>query len=178
MIQTRLTIDDLIAIPEDGIRRELENGELIALESSSVEHQTILGNIAYAVSIFLQTHKLGKAYFAPVDVVLEPHKVLIPDLVFVTTERLEIVKRKIEGAPDWVVEVLSDSTRKRDLHAKRDTYLKHGVRTYWAIDPESEEIRIWEDGNPAVILERGATLTVSSLPGFELSADEIFNLEM
>jgi Uma2 family endonuclease len=178
MIQTRLTIDDLIAIPEDGIRRELINGELITLDSPSSDHQTILKNVFFAVESFLRKNKLGKLYFAPVDVILEPHKVLIPDLVFVTTERLEIVKRKIEGAPDWVVEVLSDSTRKRDLHTKRDTYLKHGVRTYWAIDPESEEIRIWEDGNPAVILERGATLTVSSLPGFELSADEIFNLEM
>ncbi len=177
MTQTRYTVTDLASMPEDGKRRELLNGELIVLDSPNTDHQTILSNVYDAVKMFLKAHRLGRVFFAPVDVVLEMDDVLVPDLVFVSNERLEIIKKRIEGAPDWVIEVLSESTRRRDLHQKRDLYTRHGVRTYWVIDPESEEIRVWENGDGPTIFERGATLSVSSLPGFKLSLDEVFNLE-
>jgi Uma2 family endonuclease len=177
MTQTRYTVTDLASMPEDGKRRELLNGELVILDSSSPDHQTIIGNVLITVEAFLRQHRLGRVFLAPVDVVLEIDEVLVPDLVFVSTERLGIVKKRIEGAPDWVVEVLSESTRRRDLHQKRDLYSRHGVRTYWVIDPEGEEVRVWENGDGPTIFERGATLSVSSLPGFELSIEEVFNLE-
>jgi Uma2 family endonuclease len=173
----RYTIADLAWPPQEGKRRELFAGELVLLDSCSTDHQTIVSNVYVAARQFLREHPLGRIFFGPVDMVLDVNEVYVPDIVFISNTSLEIVGERIEGAPSWVVEVLSDSTRLRDLHAKRDKYLQHGVRTYWVIDPDSDEVRVWENGKGPTFFERGATLSVSSLPGFELRTDEVFNLE-
>jgi Uma2 family endonuclease len=89
------------------------------------------------------------------DVQLSPHDILEPDLCFVSNERAGIIgDRLLDGAPDLVIEVLSPSTRRYDLVAKRAIYATHGVREYWIVDPETKTIRV-------LMFERGQTLELT-----------------
>jgi Uma2 family endonuclease len=75
------------------------------------------------VYIGRQLTGLGKILLAPTDVVLSPHDVVVPDLLFVSSERLDIVaEENVQGAPDLIVEVLSKRTRQRDEGLKLHLY--------------------------------------------------------
>lgn len=80
----------------------------------------------------------------PVDVVFDRHTVLEPDVLFIRAERLDIVtERNVSGAPDLVVEVVSESTRGADLGCKLRAYGKHGVGEYWAVDQDANTVRVF-----------------------------------
>lgn len=104
----------------------------------------------------------------------------MPDLIYVSRERTEILQDQVRGAPDLVVEILSPSTRKRDDQLKRQVYDRAGVREYWIVDPELESIKIHRrtaDTFPRAAelsREAGDVLTTPLLPGFELPVNAIF----
>jgi Uma2 family endonuclease len=84
----------------------------------------------------------GRVFFGPFDVLFSFHDVVEPDLIFVAPDQLDILTDKnIRGTPAMVVEILSPSTKKRDLGIKRDLYARFGVREYWVIDPEGKDVR-------------------------------------
>ena len=110
--------------PDDGNLYEVLNGELIMAAAPILRHQEVSGNIFELLKSFVRSKKLGKVYLTPVDVVLGD-EVVEPDIVFVSTDRKEIMsKERIVGAPDLVVEVLSLSTSARDLRYKWDLYAR------------------------------------------------------
>ena len=116
---------------------------------------------------------------APIDVVLSDVNVLQPDLLFVSTEQEHIITpENIRGAPDLVVEILSPSTASRDWRDKHDLYAEHGVREYWVVDPDAQ--RVWvmvqRDGvfDEAGTYGRGEVLTSTTVTGFTVNLDEIF----
>ena len=91
------------------------------------------------------THKNGYVYLDNVDVHLSDEDTFIPDLSIVLKDREQILtgRKGIFGAPDMVVEVLSYSTRKKDLTIKKDTYEAHGVREYWIVDPRAKSVTVF-----------------------------------
>ncbi len=177
MIQTKkYSYLDLEKIPEDGLRREIHHGELIILPSPSKEHQDILGNLNDLVRPYVRLHRLGYTSFAPFDVILEFDETAIPDYLFVRAERLEMVtNRAILGAPDWMVEILSPTSGKRDLESKKQLYQDHGVELYWVIDPVRQEVLVWQDdwAKPRVytILEN---IEVSCIQGLSFAVADLF----
>jgi len=74
--------------------------------------------------------------------VLAPRRATQPDVVFISNERLGIIKERVMGAADLVAEVLSPGSRRRDRIDKRDLYEQHGVREYWLIDPEAKTVEV------------------------------------
>src|SRR5688572_26998104 len=115
----KLTYEDYVLIPEDGRRHEILDGEHYGTASPFIRHQDVVANLHFALSVFNRTHRLGKILLAPTDVILSPHDVVVPDLIFVSNERLGIVGEKnVQGAPDLIVEVLSKGTRQRDESLK------------------------------------------------------------
>src|SRR3984893_1789289 len=109
----RLTYADLLALPDDGKRHELIDGEHFVHASATVRHQLVLGSLYSAIHAFVAPRDLGMVLFAPVDVLLSDFDLVVPDLVYVARERLAIVEEgRIRGAPDLAVEVLSPSTRR------------------------------------------------------------------
>ena len=82
----------------------------------------------------------GLALAAPLDTALADHTVVQPDVLYVTRERISIVRERIEGAPDLVIEVLSPSTAWRDRGEKLRAYAEFGVREYWPVDPVARHI--------------------------------------
>jgi Uma2 family endonuclease len=170
----RFTYEDLEQFPDDGKRREIIDGDLYTMPSSSPEHQRILGEILFQLSLFVHTHPIGEVFVGPIDVIFHIDDVIIPDIVFISNERQDLIsKRGIEGAPDLVIEIISPSSVKRDLEVKRKLCQREGVLVYIAVDPEREQVYGW-DGDTSFALGKGEILTCSVLPGFELSVDKLF----
>src|SRR3954447_13011061 len=166
----KITYDDLLRTPEDNRLREIIDGELIVSPSPSFEHQNIVGALYRVISDFLDRNPIGRVAFAPLDTVLASDQVPQPDLVYVRHERLAIVERVVSGAPDLVVEVLSEYSRRRDEVRKRELYEQFGVPEYWIVDPEADHVTVYRLANG--VYDSGTivrtTLTTPLLPGLEI----------
>jgi Uma2 family endonuclease len=178
LIKPVFSYEHLAQMPDDGKRYEILEGDLIVSPSPNRKHQRIVGRLFNFLSRAEQAG-YGEAYVAPFDVVFDPHNAPQPDVFFVSRDRLAIVTDdNVQGAPDLIVEVLSKSTRERDLGAKLRLYARHGVRFYWVVDPDAETLQpytLQEEGyreEPA--LRAGATLVCPLFPGVELAVAEVF----
>lgn len=120
---------------------EMENGKVVMLAATSMSHLDIQRNIYIAIGNYLHGKKC-KVY-AEAKVVFEERTFYVPDLLIIC-DRSKIKLNHIEGAPDFVVEILSPTTAKRDLSIKKDTYEKHGVKEYWLINPKSEYVIVYQ----------------------------------
>ncbi|HEV2178098.1 MAG TPA: Uma2 family endonuclease [Terriglobia bacterium] len=138
-----LTYDDLLHIPPDRNRYELIEGELFVSPSPNTEHQRRVGSLFARLWQDVRERGGGEVFIAPYDVVLDSATVLEPDILCVSTARRSIIKEAcIEGAPDLVVEALSDSSRTIDRFVKRDRYAEFGVPEYWLVDPFEPRIEV------------------------------------
>jgi len=125
---------------------------------------------------FVDVNELGVVYTSPPDVRLFQHDIVVPDIMFVSHARRGIVRRNmIDGAPDLIIEVLSPSTRGRDLTEKAALYAAAGVREYWLVDPRTRAItvRAFEAGTETTVRESGVVRSIV-LPGFEVDVAELF----
>ena len=177
----KLTWDDYAQFPDDGKRHELIDGEHYVTPSPFRRHQAIVRELLVAIANYLSAHPIGEIFGAPFDVILSKFDVVEPDLLYVSKERVpEVLKDWVRGAPDLVIEVASESTRKRDETTKRALYECAGVIEYWIVDPEIDVVRIYQRSgdrfNPPITLSRtaGDILTTAVLPGFQLALDAIF----
>ncbi len=177
----KLTYEDYLHLPEDGKRHELIDGDHYATPSPTPRHQLVLANLVGILYTYLREHPLGDIYPAPLDVVLSDTDVVQPDLLFLAAGREDLVtERNLRGAPDLVVEVLSDSTRRTDEITKRHLYERHGVGEYWVIDPVLETVKVYrlaDEGfrrEAELSTEAGDRLTTPLLPGLAVSLGEIF----
>ena len=176
---TKMTYDQYCLLPEDGKQYEVIDGELFVTPAPTPKHQDIGGKIYARLLGFVEANALGKVYIAPVDILLEEHTVVQPDILFIRQERLGIVgEKKVDAAPDLVVEVLSPSTFYKDLRKKMAAYRQFGVQEYWIVDPERESIEVHTRGGVGLQLARSfsleETLESALLPGFQLGVKSIF----
>jgi len=148
----------------------------------SIRHQKISGRLFLFLANHLLRTNAGEVLAAPVDVVLSDLNVVQPDLVFVSEARASVVTEKnIQGAPDLVVEIISETSRKTDKTIKRKLYEGHGVREYWIVDPELETVeihRLTDRGYArAAELSREADHVIETplLPGLKLKLSDIFS---
>jgi Uma2 family endonuclease len=180
VIGTKITHEDLLALPEDNLRREIIDGEMFVTPSPIANHQTVLLNILSAFLDYLKTHRVGKVFVAPLDVILSDYDVLQPDLLFVLNERAGIVKDWIRGAPDLAVEILSPTTEKRDRGIKLKAYARFGVKEYWIVDPAPRSVETHRLAGKAyevtAALTAGDVLTSLLLPGLQLDVAPLFSL--
>jgi Uma2 family endonuclease len=171
--QPILTYDDYIALPEDGPRYELYEGELIVMPATSPRHQAVIVNLFIAVAQHVWGHGLGDVSPASIDVILSHVTVVQPDLVYVDTAGPGIVTDGgVEGTPTLVVEVLSPSTEARDRGVKQALYAQYGVPFYWIVDPATrtvQALRLRRDSYEAVAtLDETAPAALPPLAGLRL----------
>jgi Uma2 family endonuclease len=140
------------------------------------------GRFRVAIANYLRTHPIGEVFGAPFDVILSRFDVVEPDLLYVSKERAtEVLKDWVRGAPDLVIEVASESTRRRDETIKRALYEQAGVIENWMVDPEIDVVRIYRrsgdrfDRPDELSRRAGDVLTSAILPGFDLALDRIFS---
>jgi Uma2 family endonuclease len=128
---------DYWQLPE-GEPVELIKGRLVVSPSPSVLHQTIVLLLSRILDSAAQ--KTGsKALFAPMDVTLSDDTILQPDLLYIAKSRRHIIKQRVEGPPDLVIEIISGTSR-RDRVEKLDLYAKYEVGEYWIVDPQAQHI--------------------------------------
>ena len=145
---TRLyTVDDVRAMPDDGCRYETIAGELFVTPAPSLRHQAVIGELHLLLAQYVKRHRIGRVWFAPVDVVFGPATLVEPDLLFVHARRAAILtEREVTAAPDLAIEVVSRSTARTDRGRKRALYQEQGVTEYWVVDPRLRRIEVWRPG--------------------------------
>jgi len=140
-----LTYDDYVTFPDqDGIRKEIIEGELFMSPAPSIKHQLILKRLSQLLDRFVHQKFLGEVVFAPCDVIFSNINILQPDIIYISRENFEILTElNVKGAPDLIIEILSPSTIENDRIYKKLVYEKFGVKEYWIVDPEEEIIEVW-----------------------------------
>ncbi len=163
---------------DDDQRHEIIDGNLLMAPSPDMWHQSWVGDLYTVVRHQVQRHKLGKVFVAPFDVVLDSENTVQPDLIFVATANLDIIKpRAIFGTPELLVELISPSSVRRDRYDKKELYARFGVKEYWIGDPanKSLEILTLKDGRYELhcAAEEKGKLTSLVLAGLEFDLTEI-----
>jgi len=142
--QGAFTLEDYYSMPEDW-RGELIDGVLYDMTSPLVKHQ-LIGGYIYSAFFHHVAKTGGKCLpmIAPVDVQLDcDNKTMVEPDVLIVCDRSKIKNgRRVFGAPDFVMEVLSPSTRKKDISIKTNKYVSAGVREYWIVDPEEKHVTV------------------------------------
>jgi hypothetical protein len=129
-VRVVLTYRDYAALPDDGRRYEIHDGELSVTPAPGWTHQYVLLRLAAALHAHVSAHDLGEVYIAPFDVILADPTIVQPDITFVAKDRLAILsERGADGAPTLVVETLSRYTTHIDRNTKRQLYARHSCRT-------------------------------------------------
>ena len=152
--QGEYTLEDYYALPEEQ-RVELINGVFYDMGAPTSPHQIIGGEIHAQLLSFRNARK-GPCLpmMSPVDVQLDrDNRTMVQPDVIIVCDRSKITYKGIFGAPDFIVEVLSPSTRKKDMTLKMAKYIDAGVREYWLIDPRTRQVVVhdFEHGNiPAI----------------------------
>ncbi len=138
------TIDDYYALPDDE-RVELIDGRFYAMSAPTVNHQ------AWVVELLLLFRKYidekegkCKVYIAPCDVRLDKddYTMVQPDLMICCSQE-QVTFKRIEGAPDFVLEIVSPSSVYLERHKKLQKYHDAGVREYWIVDPQKETVTVY-----------------------------------
>jgi Uma2 family endonuclease len=170
--------ENYFALPESNRITELSEGELIVHPTPTFAHQEAVSELASALRTYAKTNDLGKAISAPFDVRLWEDKIRQPDVLFIRTENFPlIVGAYLDGAPDWVAEVISPSSRVIDEVDKLADYAQAGVPEYWLVDLDARTIRVYAlaDAEYALAGTYGAGETARSetLGGFEIAVDDV-----
>jgi len=175
--KTQYTYADLERFPEDNLRREIIDGELIVTAAPATRHQQVVMTLAGELYQHVKTHG-GRLFPAPTDVFFSDTNVVEPDILFVRPEHAARVERKfVRSAPDVVVAVSSPSTRRLELTRKRELYERFGVPEYWYVDLDADRVEVYAlragGYGPPGILVRGDTLESDQVPGFVLAVADL-----
>jgi Uma2 family endonuclease len=162
---------DYLALPDEP-RCELLYGRLLVTPAPTVRHQRVVGRL-FRLLLELAERSAGEAIVSPVDVVLADHSIVQPDVIYVTKARSSILRSRVEGAPDLVVEILSPGTARRDLGEKLRLYAESGVAEYWIVDPGLETFEFLENAGDGfrLRLPEGGTYRSSAITGLELDLE-------
>ncbi len=168
-LSVRLTYRDYAALPDDGRRYEIHDGELSVTPAPNTAHQRVSRELLVLLDRHVKARRLGEVFPAPFDVILDDSTIVQPDLLFVATDRARLVSsRGIEGGPTLVVEIVSPTTAQIDLVRKRPLYARHGVPHYWIVDPDALAVDAYVLGPAGYTLAVRATGTDPvSPPPFE-----------
>lgn len=135
------TWKDLWTMPDDENVYEIIDGELYVVSPPIPVHQQVLKRVFRTFDRAAEASSAGEVYLSPIGVKLSDRDVVQPDLLFIARDRLSIVSEKtIDGPPDIVVEILSPSTRGKDLNEKAELYARSGIPEYWQVDPRRRSI--------------------------------------
>jgi prevent-host-death family protein len=143
----RMTYEEFIEFYENTEDRyEYIDGEVYLLASPRVTHQQVLGNLHILLHAWFRDKKC-RPYLSPFDVTLKKGKnnmnVVQPDILVVCDSDNRNEKDKYTGVPTLVVEILSQSTRRKDVIKKLDLYMQSGVREYWIVDYFNREVIVY-----------------------------------
>lgn len=148
------TIEDIYNLPE-GQRAELMDGQLYMMAPPNRIHQKLSSRFSQRIANYIDSKHSGcEVYAAPFAVFLknDEQNYVEPD-ISVICDKKKLDDRGCNGAPDWIIEIISPSSRKIDYSTKMTLYLNAGVREYWIVDYMKERTTVYryeEDAAPMI----------------------------
>jgi Uma2 family endonuclease len=189
--EKKITAQEFFAYTEnrpESERYELINGRVYMMAAPNINHQRIIGEIYRKLGNYLDG-KPCEPFISPLDVVLfekdkttyddnkneKSQNVFQPD-VLVVCDPDKIGEKRINGAPDLVIEVVSPSSETHDYLRKQKVYMTHGVKEYWIVDPQTKEIIVYintEDEEDYKRYTFGDKIKAGIFPDFEVDFKEL-----
>lgn len=173
-----ITLEELARMPEDGLRHEIDAGELLVMTRPNSRHGAAQVNIGGILREFVRRNKLGR-FYSETGFILgrNPEILRGPDVAFVRNERLPAIPEDGRGelGPDLVVEIVSPSDTARQMNRKVRQYLAAGTRAVWLVYPDTKSVHVFEPGIIVRVVEfDGVVSSPAAIPGFELPVRDIF----
>ena len=142
--QGTYTVDDYLSLPED-VRVELIDGVFYDMGAPSSLHQIISMQLSVELNLIIRKNKGTCSVFAaPFDVQLDKDdKTMVQPDIMVICKKSGFTKERAIGAPDLVIEILSPSTKNKDMRIKLKKYESAGVREYWIVNPEARVVIVY-----------------------------------
>jgi len=182
-VAQRMTADEYLAVPYDGTRTMLVEGEVV-LNQPGLPHQLVLADIFVALHAWSASGGRGRGLVTwPIDVKIDEHNVFGPDLLWYAAERAP--QRHAERPyplPDLAVEVRSPSTWRYDIGAKKSAYERAGLAELWLVDTVASAVYVYQRSlakapsfDVSLTFGAGDELTSPALPGFVLALSLLFD---
>jgi Uma2 family endonuclease len=147
------TAERALALPDDGNRYEVLDGELFVTPSPSFAHQAVIGELFARLLAYTDRERIGRVLISPADIIFSPRRLVQPDIFVIPA--LPVPQRTWTDVKSLLlaVEVLSPSTARADRHRKRLIYQDQGVPEYWIVDADARMIERWRpsDDRPEVM---------------------------
>lgn len=176
-----MTADELLLLPDDGMRHELIRGELRTMPPAGAGHGDHTSVFDGSLGPFVRTGKLGRVLAGEPGFVLttDPDTVRAPDVAFIRRSRLpegRLPRGYFHGAPDLAVEVISPNDVYAEVEKKANEWLEHGTLVVFVVNPRRKVVAVHRPGQPAVILGMEDTLNAEDVvPGWSLAVRDLFD---
>jgi len=174
------TADDLLRLPDDGLRHELVRGELRTIAPAGWEHGDESAEITVSLGTFVLARRLGRVVTGDTGFQLatSPDTVRAPDVAFVRSERAPArgtMRGYFPGAPDLAVEVISPNDLYTEVDEKVAEWLEHGTLLVFVVNPRRKTVAVHRPGQPVRILGPEDTLNGEDVvPGWSLAVRDLF----
>lgn len=170
------TLQDIYTLP-DGQRAELLHGRLYMMAPPNTTHQRLVHMLAWTIENYIRANQgICEVFPAPFAVFLnaDEETYVEPDLSIVCDPK-KIDEKGCQGAPDWIIEIVSPSSRKMDYYIKLSEYSSAGVREYWIADPVKKIILVYdlEQEDAPVLYHFSDTVKVRIYEDFEIDFSQI-----
>ena len=174
-----MTAEELMNLPDDDMRHELINGELITMPPPGFPHGRLALLLGALLLQFVLDHDLGEVSdYSGFHLTSNPDTVLGPDIAFISKQRLKdmgVVEGYCQGPPDLAVEVLSPGDRPGKVNKKVLLWLESGTKEVWIVDRKHRKITVYRSETDTTTFSGSDYLESQNLfPGFRLSLDRIF----
>ncbi len=159
-----ITLEQYEALPED-TRVEVFDGQIYCMSSPSQDHQTISMELSTILNLYIKRkHGACRVFHAPFDVKLKdtPLTIVQPDLMIIC-DKNKLDGKRCNGAPDFIIEIVSPSNPADDYIRKLYYYKNHGVREYWIVDPRRKTVTVnyFEEDNLNIPYTFDSTIKVN-----------------
>jgi len=137
--QGQWSVEEYLSLPGNHLV-EFSHGNVEVLPMPTEMHQRIVAYLYEAILSFVRPINLGLVLFAPLRIRLEPNKIREPDIAFMLKSNASRRTNEFWNGADWVIEVVSNDDRRRDLEMKRFEYARAGIPEYWIVDPLNSQV--------------------------------------
>jgi Uma2 family endonuclease len=174
-----MTVSEYLRTPETVLPAELRFGVLRVAEAPTPRHQSVVASLFRALDTYVRERGVGEMWIAPLDVILDDERALIvqPDLMFISKENAWIVRDRVRGAPDLVIEVLSPNPRIGKTEERISWFAEYGVRECWLVHLDRREVTVITYAKrriaARVTFRRRHSISSSVFPDFAESFDTI-----
>jgi Uma2 family endonuclease len=175
--QGHWSVEEYLALPGNHLV-EFSHGNVEVLPMPTQSHQNIVAFLYEAVLTFTRARDLGKVLFAPLRIRLDASKIREPDIAFMLKSNAARRADEYWDGADWVIEVVSNDDRRRDLEIKRFEYSRAGIPEYWIVDPMNSQVIVLSlQGDRYVeigVFNAGQRAESSVVKGFVLDVGQMF----